>query len=309
MDTLSKTKGNYNNYFKDLDNYYNVKIDEEEPKCCDNHNIVIDNTYLSCTNCGETKIDNINYVTPKKYLNQRFHNCTIISSNVIKFKSIRRLHHFSNYSYKEVVMIKSFKEMNELCEKMKLSKKIFEGSKIKYKEIFLDLKISSRSNIKRGVYLYCIMFSCNYYNVDINIDELIKISNIEKKHYNKVLKKLEKKNVILSHSNINKFINICKKNNLKIDKKIIIKKYQDFKKKEKIKLNNNSILIGILFELLNIPENQFIKIFKTTKITLSKFNKTKCIQHKEKKIKEYLDFGIFTEEQAKRSLESINHQL
>lgn len=295
---------NYNDYFNSLDNYFNNKKDQEEYICCDNQNIVKDNTYLSCTNCGEITLDNLNYIKPKKYLNQRFHNCTIINSSV-KFKSIRRLHHFSNYDYKEVVMQKSFKEIGELCNKIKVDKKTFEGAKIKYKEIFLDLKISSRSNIKRAMYIYCIFFSCKYYDIEVDIDKLIEISNIEKKHYNKVIKKLEKKNVILSHSKIDKIIYLCKKNHLKFDKKKLLTEYQKFKT-NKIKLNNNSILLGLLYDIVNIPENQFIKIFNTTKITLYKFKKIKDIQYKKKKIKEFFDFGIFTKEQAERSLANIN---
>ena len=227
---------NYNAYFNSLDNYYNNKKDQEEYICCDNQNIVKDNTYLSCTNCGVITLDNLNYIKPKKYLNQRFHNCTIINSSV-KFKSIRRLHHFSNYDYKEVVMQK---------------------------------------------YIYCIFFSCKYYDIEVDIDKLIEISNIEKKHYNKVIKKLEKKNVILSHSKIDKIIYLCKKNHLKFDKKKLLTEYQKFKT-NKIKLNNNSILLGLLYDIVNIPENQFIKIFNTTKITLYKFKKIKDIQYKKKK--------------------------
>jgi hypothetical protein len=275
--TTILTEKEKNNYFNILDNYF---IKEEKPLehkyyCCAKQELYKDNTYLTCFKCGTIFLNNYEYVTPNIYLNQKFHNCTLIIPSV-KFKNIRRLHHFGNYDYKEVVMNKSFKEIQEICKKMKLSKKIIEGSKIKYKEIFIDLKISSRSNIKRAMYIYCIYFSCNYYNTKIDIDELIKISDIEEKHYNKVLKKLEKKNVILSYRKINKITNICKKNNLKIDKKVLIQKYQEMKKK-KLKLNNNSILLGVLFEILDITEPRFIKIFNTTKITLYKFKKSKCL--------------------------------
>ena len=158
------------------------------------------------------------------------------------------------------------------------------------------------------MYIYCIYFSCNYHKIQINLDELIKITNIEERHYNKVLKKLEKKNIIFSHKKINKLINICKKNNLKIDKEKLIEKYKEFKEK-KIKLNNNSILLGILFGMLNITETKFVKIFKTTKITLEKFKKNKYIEDKKDKIQEYLDFGIYSLEQAKRSIEDIKYPL
>jgi transcription initiation factor TFIIIB Brf1 subunit/transcription initiation factor TFIIB len=205
-------------------------------------------------------------------------------------------------------MLKSFKEIEKICQKLKLSKKIKDGANIKYKEIFLDMKISSRSNIKKAMYIYCIFFSCNYYKQKMDVGDLIKITNITQKHYDKVISKLEKRNVILSHKKINKMINICNENDLIVNKEEMLKKYQEMKEK-KIKLNNNSILLGILFELLNIPENKFIKIFNTTKITMCKFKKYKKILYKKKKIKEYLDLGIFTKEQYERSLKEIKYPL
>lgn len=307
METL--TKQEEEKYFNILDNYFQKEkkyIEEKKYYCCDKQELYKDNTYLTCFKCGMNFLNNMEFITPNSYLNQRFHTCTLIY-NSVKFKNIRRLQCFSNYCYKEVVMIKSFNDIEKICKKMKLSKKIIDGSKIKYKEIFIDLKISSRSNIKKAMYIYCIYFSCNYYKEQINLDELIKITEIEERHYNKVLKKLEKKNIIFSYKKINKLINICKKNNLKINKEKLIQKYKEFKKK-KIKLNNNSILLGILFEMLDITENKFVKIFKTTKITLEKFKKTKYIEDKKEKIQEYVDKEIYTKEQGERALKEIKYQ-
>ena len=259
-----------NNYFSELDNFF---LKKEEPKekyiCCENQELYKDNTSLTCYNCGEITIDNFDVVIPKTYLNQKFHNCTLINQSV-KFKNIRRLHHFQNYNYKEVVMKKSFSYITEICNKLKLSNTVIEGSKIKYKEIFLDLEISSRSNIKKAMYIYCIFFSCDYYNYEIDIEQIIEIVGIKKKHYNKVLKKLEKKNIIHSHKKIDKLLKICKENNLIINKEEMIEKYVIIKKKN-IKINNNSILLGILNEMLKIKEKKFIEIFKTTRITLDKY--------------------------------------
>ena len=273
------TEDQKEHYFTELDNYFLKKEKKKtlEKKnilvCCENQLLFKDNTGLTCYKCGKIFIDNFEYVTPNVYLNQKFHNCTLINPSV-KFKHIRRLHHFSSYNYLEVTMLKSFRDILNICNKMKLKKKIFEGAKIRYKEIFIDLRISSRSNIKKAMYIYCIYFSCNYYDYKIDIDELINTTNIEEKHYNKVLRKLEKKNIIYSNKKINKIINICSKNDLNIDKELLIKKYQELKKKN-IKLNNNSILLGIVFELLEIDEKRFIKMFKTTKITLKKYQLVK----------------------------------
>ncbi len=268
---------NYNNYFNDLDNYFKKNLEEKIIKeCCDDQEIVKDNTYLCCINCGELKIDNFDCIIPNNYLNQRFHNCTLIQKSV-KYQYIRRLQHFQNYSYIEVTMLKSFKEIEDVCKIMKLTNNIFEGAKIKYKDIFMDLRISSRSNIKRAMYIYCVIYSCNYYKKVIDINVLFEIVKIKKKHYDKVLKKLEKNNIIFSYIKINKLVDICNKNDLNIDKELLIKKYK-YMKKKKIKLNNNSILLGILYNMLEITELNFIKIFKTTKITLHKFNKIKDLE-------------------------------
>jgi transcription initiation factor TFIIIB Brf1 subunit/transcription initiation factor TFIIB len=167
-------------------------------------------------------------------------------------------------------MKQTFGEITDICNKLKIGKKVIEGSKIKYKEIFIDLEISSRSNIKKAMYIYCIYFSCNYYNHKIDLDELISITDINDKHYSKVLKKLEKNNIIHSHKKIDKLIKKCKDNDLIIDKEKILERYRILKKNN-IKLNNNSILLGIMFEMLDITEKRFIKIFKTTRITLEKY--------------------------------------
>ncbi len=261
-------------YFKKLDNYF-IKGENKtkKKKCCENQKLYKDNYGYTCSKCGKVLKDNYDVIEPKVYLNQRFHNCTLIN-NCVKFKNIRKLQKWSNYHYKEVVMEKSFQRIKDICQILDLNQKIINGSKIKYKEIFIDLKISSRSNIRKAMYIYCIYFSCKYYNVDINIEDLIKVSEINKIHYNKVLRKLEKKNIIHSEKKINKILKICKNNNITIEKEKLINNYNNFKLK-KVKLNNNSIIIGVLFDMLDIKRKDFIKIFKTTKITLIKYNKFK----------------------------------
>jgi rubrerythrin len=261
----------YQNHFDKLNDYFKEEKEDiiKKEECCDNPMIIKDNTYIICENCGTVHLDNYDIIKPNKYLNQRFHNCTLINSSM-RFKNIRRLHHFSNYSYMECTMLKSFKEMLDICNYLKLGKKVIEGSKIKYKEIFLDRKISSRSNIKRAMYCYCINYSCDYYNVKINIEELLKISKIDIKHYNKVLQKLEKKNIIYNNKKIEKIKYICRMNNLDINIEKLLDDYKVLKDK-KIKLNNNSILLGLLYEMLEITESKFIKLFKTTRITLNKY--------------------------------------
>ena len=95
-------------YFNILDNYFQKEkkdIEEKKYYCCENQLLFKDNTYLTCFKCGKIFLNNVEYIIPNSYLNQRFHTCTLIY-NSVKFKSIRRLQHFSNYDYKKVVMIK-----------------------------------------------------------------------------------------------------------------------------------------------------------------------------------------------------------
>lgn len=265
-----------NNYFNALDNYFlKKKIKKPKNLCCDNQLLLKDNYCITCNYCGTIKVDNFDFVIPNIYLNQKFHNCTLINQST-KFKNIRRLHHFQNYNYKEVTQNKSFVFIKNICELMGLSKTILEGAKIRYKEIFLDFQISSRSNIKNAMYCYCIFFSCEYYNYKVDVDELIKFAGIRKIHYTKVLKKLEKKNIINPVKKINKLISICNDNNIYVNKDELIFKYKILKKK-KIKINNNSLLLGIIYDLIEIDEKDFISIFKTTKITLDKFNLLKIL--------------------------------
>ena len=246
-------------YFEQLDKYLEQtepKLKKIKQKCCNDRIIKKCNTYMTCISCGTVQVNNYELVTPNTYLNQRFHNCTIINRSH-KYKNINRLQTFSNFCYTEVIMNKSFVEITNICNKLKLPHKVINGSKIRYKEIFIDLKISSRSFIKIAMYIYCIYYSCKFHKIYVNIDDLIKVSDIDQKHYDKLMIKLEKKNVIFKNKKIMKLIEICNEKNIIIDKELLINSYKEYKKKIKKcfkKLNNNSIILGLLYNQLNMNE-------------------------------------------------------
>lgn len=273
----------YEKYFKLLEKKEKIeKIDKiKDFVICNNCNeknvkiIEYHNSLEICTNCGSC--DNfLEIIEPINYLNKNFHLTTIIvggKCSTTNYK-IKRLQKWKNYNYKEYTMTKSFEDIKNICNHLNLNNlnnKVYEISISKYKNIFLDKKISSRDNIKKAIYIYCIVFSCNYLNIKINVDDIINFVNIQKKHYLKGLKKVDKNNIYFIKKNVESKIKLCNDNNIYINKNIIYDEYYLYTKKN-LKINKNSLILYLFFKNLNIPDKDFINIFNTTKVTIKKFN-------------------------------------
>ena len=267
----------YQNYFDLLENHNTKNIKKKEDKCFNyfDHEFVIDqeNNIEVCTYCGETK-KYIEGDEPINHLNNKYHLTSMIvgGKNCRNNYVIKKLHKYNNYDYKEVTMNKSFKEIKKICDHFKLSNKIYNNSVCKYKNIFLDQNISSRDNIKKSVYIYCIVFSCDYNNIEIDVDNLINYLNLKRKHYIKALKKLDKNNTYFVKDLVESKIQTCLENNIVIDKKIIYNDYHKYIVKN-LKINKNSLILFLFYINLDIKNESFIEIFNTTKITVKKFNK------------------------------------
>ena len=268
-------------------------------KCCETPDIRFDNTYYTCINCCKSSLDNIEYVEPNVYLNTQFHLSTTMSGNS-KYNKLKRFHQWGNYNYKETTLMKTLNIFEIICNHFKMNSRILCRSKFLYKTIYIDNKISSRSNIKNAMYIYCIYESCKEKNFKIDLEDLIdffdkniknkyiKKKNIKKKkvkftidHYSKCLKKIEKylnikneDNTIFIDVKLKKKYEICIKKKLDINKIELITLYNKYKTYNTTKkINNNSIILGVIYLLVKDKVNlkRFIKIFKTTKITLKKF--------------------------------------
>lgn len=264
---------------------YKVK---EEYKCCDNPEIVFDKTYYTCMNCAKCSVDNIEYVERTFYLNEKFHLSTTMSGG-FKFNKLKRFHKWANHNYKEITLMKTLCLFENICNHFNIGERILIRAKFLYKSIYIDNNISSRSNIKTAMYIYCIYESCKENNFKIDLEYMIDFCNIDVKnnkdklttdHYAKCLKKIEKyldikneDNTIFIDTKLKQKYNICIKKKIVIDKVELITLYNRYKQCNIKLLNNNSIILGVIYLLIKDKVNlkRFIKIFKTTKITLKKF--------------------------------------
>lgn len=268
----------FNKYFDILNEYNKIERQEKEEKeekvekdCCDNPIIVFTDTYKVCENCAIVKKNDLEYQRPIKYLNNRFHLTTMISKSNRKYYHLNRLQKYNNYNYKEVTMLNSFKEIKKICNKFDLPSQIYDVAVTKYKDIYIDKGISSRDNIKKSIYLYCIIFSCDYHNQNKNLENMLNHIKVKKKHYHKAVKKVNKNDIIFIEELLDKKLIECKNNNIIIQKNDIITLYNNYSK-YKLKLNKNSLILFLFYIKLNKNHEEFINIFKTTKITLNKFD-------------------------------------
>lgn len=268
----------YEKYFKVLENHNKMEIKKEDEEC--EHTFLIDYEYHTeiCDKCGLSK-PYVEEIKPNTYLNKKFHLTTIIVGGKSSKKNymLKKFQKYSNYNYKEVTMLKSFKEIKKICKHFNLNNKIYDVSISKYKNIFLDLNISSRDKIKKSVYVYCIIYGCNFYNIEIDVKDILNYIRIEKKHYLKALKKIDKNNIYFVKEIIDEKIDLCLKKGIEVNKKNIYEDYYRFVLDE-LKFNKNSLILFLFYKNLDITDEDFILLFNTTKITLKKFNNLKKIK-------------------------------
>jgi transcription initiation factor TFIIIB Brf1 subunit/transcription initiation factor TFIIB len=268
---------NVEDYFKLLENHENKKKKEKVEKVekVENHEFIIEyeNMIEVCVKCGLTK-EYIEKEEPIQYLNNKYHLTTIIvgGKNTRQNYTIKKLQKWNNYNYKEVTMTKSFKVIKDICNHFNLNGIIYNNAINYYKNIFLDKNISSRDNIKKSVYVFCIIKSCLNENKDVVLEDILDHIKVKKKHYLKALKKIDKNNIYFIKNIVEDKLKICLDNDLEIDEKDIYKDYNFFIKQD-LKINKNSLILFLFYKNLNISNESFITIFNTTKITLKKFNK------------------------------------
>ncbi len=291
VDNYEPPKQDYTTFLDKLQNSIdNEKVLEDMNMCCDNPDIRFDNTYYTCCNCGNSTMNNIEYHEPNIYLNQQFHLSTIMGGGGARHNKLKRFHQWSNHNYKETTLMRTLCLFETICKEFGIGERILGRAKFLYKTIYIDNKISSRSNIKKAMYIYCIYESCKENNFKIDLEDMIDYSNkdikIEKlklttEHYSKCLKKIEKylnikndDNTIFTDTKLKTKYEICLKKKLNVDKIELITLYNKYKECNTTKqINNNSIILGVIYLLIKDKVNlkRFIKIFKTTKITLKKF--------------------------------------
>ena len=185
-----------------------------------------------------------------------------------------RIQKWQSYDYKENTLIKSFKTIKKIGEKLKIQGKLLDKSCYKYKEIYINKNISSRNKIKRCIYIYCIFIIAYENNIKLNIIEILKDNNLSINNFNNCLNKLEENNFYL-HNDMEKYLLLTKEHyNINIDIFFLIEKYNFYIKKlnnNKIKINKNSLLIYTFYNIISPKNvNNFIKIFQISRMTLQK---------------------------------------
>ena len=252
----------------------------QEPKpCCDNPRIVHKTEWDVCVNCG-TCMDLTDIIIKRQFLNPRYQLTTSIGGGG-KYKNVRRLHTWANYDYRENMANRNYKEMRDMGYKLNLHQKIMDNACYIYKGIYINKNVSSRNKIKRSLYVYCIYRSCMDYKKSINIIDLLNENELSIDNYNKAISKVEDENKLFLNVNMIDKMKIAT-DNWDIDFTLmdlitLYNKNIRISKGNKLKLNNNSILIGSIYVLLKIEENKeekkFLKQYNITFTTIKKFIK------------------------------------
>ena len=180
-----------------------------------------------------------------------------------KHKNINRLHKWNLNTYAESEIYRIFAFIDELCIPFNI-KRI---TKIKMKKFYMDEKIVSRNNIRRGLICYCVYFAYLHDGVNININDLFDLLHISPTHYNSAVKKLSKEQLFYP-DNIDRYLKIIK---IKMNKNELIKIYSGIYTKN-IKVNKKSIILGIIYNNLQdekLKSTFFIK-FNISKSSISK---------------------------------------
>jgi hypothetical protein len=281
MAILTNSEKEY--FFNKLDDFIK-KEEEKENMCCNNKNIIYDYTQNNevCTNCGVVNnliIDEISY-TKSMQMNFKLYG------NKNNYNNIHRLYNWDRVEYKDKTIIENNSDIDKIIEK--ISKKydifveIYEYNKIKemYKNIYITNKITSRSNIKKSLFLICIYIILKEKHKKLNIFDLLDLFNLTINNYNSATQKI---NYLLIDINIEKYKKVMEYYyNIDFDLDYLIESYNrifNILKDKKIRINKKAITIIVMYKkLLN---NKLIKdkvrFCNIAKINLRTFNKHKKI--------------------------------
>ena len=271
---------NYKELFNQLDTFLETRY-PTPPKiierCCDNRQLRHNDIEMVCINCGTICLLDEIIIKPQ-HLNPRYQLSTTIGY-APKTRNIHRLHKWINYDYRENMANRNYVEIREIGDKLKLNHKVLNNACYIYKRIYIDNNVSSRNKIKRSLYVYCLFRSCVDYHTEFDIIQTLKENGLSIENYNKALMKVDDENKLFLNPNmIKQYKKITDNWTTEITMKDIIVEYNricKLSKENKYKLNNNSILIGSIYKLLEIKDNdkKFYKVFNITNTTIKKFNK------------------------------------
>jgi len=250
---------------------------ENDKRCCEERELREDFIAIRCINCGQTfnLEEDLNIYgcirNPKYKLSTKM-------SYQPKYRTLQRLHTWSNYDYKENTANANYEDIKTIGKIIKLSNPIIDNACNFYKQIYIDNQISSRNKIKHCLYIYCLFKSANCFNTTFDLLEVLKKNKLSTDNYNKAMLKVEGDDKLFLHKDMKKYISfVIEKYDIEIDVIELIRKYNELYKlllTINNRVNKNSVLMTTIYLIIK-PENQkeFIKEFPITKTTLYKFLK------------------------------------
>tara|TARA_R110000868_G_scaffold67834_1_gene200925 strand:- start:2307 stop:3125 length:819 start_codon:yes stop_codon:yes gene_type:complete len=260
--------------FNKLDNFLDSYLPQKDAKvysgnkcCLNSDNIFLSDTLLlyTCYKCGTVKMQEANEIQDRDTLNNPLIVKTFIPYSY-NMKHVTRLHTWSNTKYCELELSRIFIYMDHI----KIDdNNIIRIAKIKMKKFYIEQKIVTRNNIRRGLICYCIYTAYLFKKQDVDILELFKILNISPANYNSAVSKLKQEDRLYYPINITKY---TKKLECKIDLNKIIECYSKlYLNNTKEKHNRKTFILTSIYYIIDKENKQdFYKVFNMSKITLSK---------------------------------------
>ena len=219
--------------------------------------------------------DKVDIIIRPIFLNPKYQNSTTIRFGGKGCQGVRRIHGWQP-DYRENMANTNYKEIRSIMKHLNLHDKVYNNACFIYKGIYIDENISSRNKIKRSLFIYCIFKSASEYKVGVDVIALLERNALTIGNYNKALLKIDDDEKLFLNKNMkNKFhlLNKNWKDNTITLMDIIIKYNHLLKSNTSIvnKLNNNSILLGTFYLLINDKTKKFYNVYDITSITIAKF--------------------------------------
>jgi len=258
--------------------------EEHHEQCCDNKQIIYDSFMNICKNCG--RVDEIlNKVSDPAESIGKNGDPLLPEKNMRTFltggkntkanRFLKRMTVWQGHNYMVCELEKAFVLIEKIMGELGIKdNKILNFAKGVYNEIYRnkDFK-TSKGKIRTAVYIYCITFAMDHYEIEYNLINILKDMGITIKKYNYAMDRFEIERTYL-HENIEEY---CEKINdyITIPINDIVKEYNihlRYKKKTNFKCYENTILIGILFNLIKkkLKKSKFRKLFKISSVSLNK---------------------------------------
>jgi len=144
-----------------------------------------------CGECGTFQRDELNIVDDYDSFKNPLIVKTFVGYAGGKYNHIYRLNKWATWTYAENELHKMRTYIQDMDIKHKESNNIKRVAKIKLKVFYIDNKVVTRNNIRRALYVYCVVFAYNYLGYKFDLEYLLGITDINKKHYRSILKKLK----------------------------------------------------------------------------------------------------------------------